>query len=54
MKIINEIMYWLGKRRISLYRPLHVGTAVVQWLRCCATYREVAGSIPAGVIEIFH
>ena len=26
-----------------------VGTAVVQWLRCCATYRKVAGSIPAGV-----
>ena len=25
------------------------GTAVAQWLRCCATNREVAGSIPAGV-----
>jgi len=24
-----------------------VGTAVVQWLRCCATIRKVAGSIPA-------
>ena len=30
------------------------GTAVVQWLRCCATKRKVAGSIPAGVIGIFH
>ena len=30
------------------------GTAVTQWLRCCATNRKVAGSIPAGVIEIFH
>ena len=30
------------------------GTAVAQWLRCCATNRKVAGSIPAGVIEIFH
>ena len=29
-------------------------TAVAQWLRCCATYRKVAGSIPAGVIGIFH
>ena len=29
-------------------------TAVAQWLRCCATKRKVAGSIPAGVIGIFH
>jgi len=26
------------------------GTAVAQWLRCCATNQKVAGSIPAGVI----
>jgi len=31
-----------------------LGTAVAQWLRCCATNRKVAGSIPAGVIGIFH
>jgi len=31
-----------------------VGTAVAQWLRCCATSRKVAGSIPDGVIGIFH
>jgi len=30
------------------------GTAVAQWLRCCATNRKVAGWIPAGVIGIFH
>ena len=30
------------------------GTTVAQWLRCCATNRKVAGSIPAGVIEIFY
>jgi len=30
------------------------GTAVAQWLRCCATDRKVAGSIPDGVIRIFH
>jgi hypothetical protein len=30
------------------------GTAVAQWLRYCATNREVAGSIPRGVIGIFH
>ena len=28
-------------------------TAVAQWLRCCATNRKVAGSIPTGVIGIF-
>ena len=28
------------------------GTAVAQWLRCCVTNRKVAGSIPAGVIDI--
>ena len=31
-----------------------LGTAVAQWLRCCATNQEVAGSIPAGVTGIFH
>ena len=30
------------------------GTAVAQWLRCCATNRKVAISIPDGVIGIFH
>ena len=30
-----------------------VGTAVAQWLRCCATNRKVAGSIPVGAIGIF-
>ena len=34
---------------------MHMGGAVVaQWLRCCATNRKVAGSIPAGVIGIFN
>ena len=31
-----------------------MGTAVVQWLRCCATNRKVAGSIPDGVNGILH
>jgi hypothetical protein len=30
------------------------GQAVAQWLRHCATNRKVAGSIPDGVIGIFH
>jgi len=29
------------------------GTAVAQWLRCCATNRKVAGSIPATVSGFF-
>ena len=32
--------------------PVVWGTAVAQWLRCCATNRKVAGSIPDGVIGI--
>ena len=28
-------------------------TAVAQWLRCCATNRKVAGSMPAGVSGFF-
>ena len=31
-----------------------LGTAVAQWLRRCVTNRKVAGSIPDGVIGIFH
>jgi len=29
------------------------GTAVAQWLRCCATNRKVAGSTPASVSGFF-
>ena len=34
--------------------PATSGTAVAQWLRSHATNRKVAGSIPAGVLGIFH
>ena len=30
-----------------------MGTAEVQWLRCCVTNRKVAGSSPDGAIGIF-
>ena len=30
-----------------------MGTAVAQWLRCCATNRKYAGLIPAGFSGIF-
>ena len=32
----------------------NLGAVVAQWLRCCATNRKVIGSIPDGVIGIFH
>jgi len=40
---------------IKDYIAIHTtsGTAVAQWLRCCATYRKVAGWIPAGVSGFF-
>jgi len=28
-------------------------SSIAQWLRCCATNRKVAGSIPAGVSGFF-
>ena len=40
--------------RVLNFTPRFLGTAVAQWLRCCATNRKVAGSIAAGVIGIFH
>ena len=33
---------------------IHAGTAVAQWIRCCATNWTVADLIPDGVIGIFH
>jgi len=37
----------------SNYTILYKETAVAQWLRCCATNRKVAGSIPASVSGFF-
>ena len=34
--------------------PRYIGTAVAQWLRCCATNRKVAGSMKSGVNGIFQ
>jgi hypothetical protein len=39
---------------LLLLLPLWLGYAVAQWLKHCATNRKVAGSIPDGVIGIFH
>ena len=38
------------KQRTIVFLKIH---KVAQWLRCCATNRKVAGSIPAGVIGFF-
>jgi len=46
---------WLSGEYLTNYVTLlcDEGTAVAQWLRCCATNRKVAGSIPAGVSGYF-
>ena len=43
-----------GNALFYSYFCVFEGTAVAQWLRCCAKNRKVAGSIPDGVIGIFH
>ena len=46
----NSMTSW---RNIRFSRSTVVA-AVAQWLRCRATNRKVAGSIPDGVTGIFH
>jgi len=50
----SSSLCWLTKGE-QLYKGTAVCTvtAVAQWLRCSATNREVAGSIPAGVRGFF-
>ena len=43
-----------GKQHYYLSLPGGGETTVAQWLRCCATNRKVAGSIPDGVFGIFQ
>ena len=54
--VIKQIVYYV-KNTTMVYNYWYLflaGTAVAQWLRCCATNRKVPGSIPAGVTGIFH
>jgi len=57
IRIYHKIYIFLklgGKGGWILYTTSHfTGTAVAQWVRCCATNRKVAGSIPAGVNGFF-
>ena len=41
---------WLVFKESTICPP---GATVAQWLRCCATNRKVAGSVPAGVSGVF-
>jgi hypothetical protein len=43
-----------GDQGLPFIMYVTLGTAVAQWLRYCATNQKVAGSIPNGVIGIFH
>jgi hypothetical protein len=47
--------YWRPGLKNIIVLFINWGTLLVaQWLRYCATNQKVAGSIPDGVIEIFH
>ena len=47
----SELLYRLSYPGPIMYT---INPINAQWLRCCATNRKVAGSIPDGVIGIFH
>jgi len=52
---LGPFKYILSLNSVTMWKyPQTEGTAVAQWLGCCATHRKVDGSIPAGVIGIFH
>jgi len=42
-----------GNAVFCTFHSMLCGTAVAQWLRCCATNRKVAGSIPGCVSRFF-
>ena len=56
LQSIEEMNSVIGPSVLTYFTEsnMEVGTAVAQWLRCCATNRNVTGSIPDGVIGDFH
>ena len=54
--VLGNELYSCCIRKISFggIRYRKRGTAVAQLFRCCGTNRNVAGSIPDGVIGIFQ
>jgi len=54
ISVINQLMYknlFYNKFISCLY--MFRGTAIAQWLSCCATNRKVADSMPDGVSGFF-
>ena len=54
---LHVLMTWKGKTLTStnlLTQTKKWGTVVAQWLKCCATSRKVAGSIPDDIIGTSH
>jgi hypothetical protein len=54
MRVIKRARSYLESRNFGSIPQIKWGHAVAEWLRHCATNRKVAGSIPDGVIGIFH
>jgi len=52
ISVVYLVVYLLYRLRYLSYYN-YMGTAVAQWLRCCATNRKVAGSIPVDVSGFF-
>jgi len=50
---LEAICYMPDHKSICFCAVYARGTTVAQWLRCCATIRKVAGSIPVGVSGFF-
>ena len=44
--------HWSYSSKEDVY--VSIGTAAVDWLRCCAANRKIAGSIPDGVTGTFY
>jgi len=51
----EELLHKIKEEMNIIYKvKQRKGTAVAHRLRCCATNRRVADSIPVGVSRIFH
>jgi len=45
------VLHEANSARFDISIEVNTGTALAQWLRCCATNRKVAGSIPVGSVD---
>ena len=53
LKMCYRNFIWCSQNKLIFYTQRCEGTAVAQWLWCCATNRKVTGSIPASVSGFF-